>query len=143
MNEGIGEEKTYISAPASDWWPEQVQTSAMGYFTSSDGVFGKDSSFKRSYSRGGRYGLDSFANSYWGNGVSRRSTTRLKTWITKHRAMTCQDAEDHLAIHCRGRILCCIQDGYRSNPAPKLPRECGFPQALDTPVHEDNTMCIE
>jgi hypothetical protein len=101
-------------------------------------------SFKLTYRRGGTTGLDGFADSDWGNSVSRRSTTGLMArfnetivlWRSKMQktvSLSTAEAEYYAASEMAIDVI------YLRN----LLENMGFPQAPDTPVYEDNTACIE
>jgi hypothetical protein len=101
-------------------------------------------SFKLTYRRGGTTGLDGFADSDWGNSVSRRSTTGLMArfnetivlWRSKMQktvSLSTAEAEYYAASEMAIEVI------YLRN----LLENMGFPQAPDTPVYEDNTACIE
>ena len=102
------------------------------------------SSFKLTYRSGKGHGLDGFADSDWGNSVSRRSTTGLlarynktivlwRSKLQKTISLSTAEAEYYAASEIAIEII------YLRN----LLSNMGFPQGDDTPVYEDNTACIE
>jgi hypothetical protein len=108
------------------------------------GYLSYQSSFKLTYRQGINTGLDGFADSDWGNNVSRRSTTGLVarynksivTWRSKLQktiSLSTAEAEYYAVSEMAIEII------YLRN----LLRNMGFPQNDDTPVYEDNTACIE
>ena len=101
-------------------------------------------SFKLSYQIGGSEGLDGFADSNWGNIITRRSTTGLLAlfnrgvimWRSKmHKtvSLSTAEAEYYSALEVAVEVL------YIRN----LLANMGFEQAPDTQVYEDNAACIE
>ena len=108
------------------------------------GYLNYQSSFKLTYCSGKGTGLDGFADSDWGNSVSRRSTTGLlarynrsivlwRSKLQKTIALSTAEAEYYAASEIAIEII------YLRN----LLHNMGFPQGDDTPVYEDNTACIE
>ncbi len=92
-------------------------------------------SFKLSYQRGGSNGLDGFADSYWGNSITRRSTTGLFAWynlgvvqwrskMQKTVSLSTAGAEYHSASEMAFEVL------YLRN----LLENMGFMPAPDTQV---------
>jgi hypothetical protein len=112
------------------------------------GYLSYQSSFKLTYRQqrrqGTKNGLDGFADSDWGNNVSRRSTTSLvarfnksiviwRSELQKTISLSTAEAEYYAVSEMAIEII------YLSN----LLRNMGFPQDDDTPIYEDNTACIE
>jgi hypothetical protein len=108
------------------------------------GYLEENPSFKLTYQKGGSEGLDGFADSDWGNSVSRRSTTgllaRFNHGIVKWRSkmqktvsLSTAEAEYYAASEMAIEII------YLRN----LLENMGFGEKPDTPVYEDNTACIE
>lgn len=122
------------SAGASHW---AALHHLMGYLEA-------NKSFKLTYHKVGKGGLEGYADSDWGNSVSRRSTTGLMVrynegmvlWRSKMQktvSLSTAEAEYYAASEMGIEIL------YLRN----LLGNMGFTQKPDTPVYEDNTACIE
>jgi hypothetical protein len=101
-------------------------------------------SFKLVYRRGNYNGFDDFADSYRGNSESHRSTTGLlarynksvvmwRSRMPQTIALSTAEAEYYSASEIAVEII------YPRN----LIGNMGLLQEDDTPVHEDNTTCIE
>ena len=57
--------------------------------------------------------------------------------------MEVEDAEDYGALYGGGRVLLSIDGGHRGSIRRFLLDGLGFAQARPTPIHEDNSACIE
>ncbi len=90
------------------------------------GVLNSNPSFKLVYRRGNYNGLDGFADSDWGNSESHRFTTGLLALYNKSIVLWSSRMQKTMALST-------AEAEYYS--ASEI--------AVDTPVYEDNTACIE
>ncbi len=107
------------------------------------GYLEDNSSFKLTYQKGDSEGLHGFADSDWGNSVSRRSTTCLlarfnhgivkwRSKMQKTASLSTTEAEYYAALEMAIEIICLLN----------LLENMGFGEKPDTPVYKDNTECI-
>jgi hypothetical protein len=100
-------------------------------------------SFKLTYSRGGTSGLDGFADSDWGNSVSRRSTTGLMTRFNETFVLWRSKMQKTIALSTAEVEYAASEIAIEVIYLQNLLKNMGLPQAPDTPVYEDNTACIK
>jgi hypothetical protein len=119
----------------------------MGSSAPRGGILGGKPQLQADVPQGGSQGdlrTGGFADSDWGNSVSRRSTTGLMArfnetimlWRSKMQktiSLSTAEAEYYAASEMAIEVI------YLQN----LPENMGFPQAPGTSVYEDNTACIE
>ncbi len=77
------------------------------------GYLEENPSVKLSYQRGRSDGLDGFADSDWGNSITRRSTTDLLARYNREWSSGGPRAEDGIAFDGGSRVLLCVGNGYR------------------------------
>ncbi len=101
-------------------------------------------SFKLTYTQGGEGELDGFADTDWGNSVSRRSTTGLMARFNKGIILRRSKMQKTVSLSTAGsEYYAALEMGIEILYLRNLIRNMGFQQRPDTPVYEDNTACIE
>ena len=96
------------------------------------------SSFKLTYRQDTKTGLDGFADSDWGNNVSRRSTTGLvarynksiviwRSKLQKTFNLTFNMIQDNISFNSGSRILCFFRDGDRNYSPSHFIAQYGLP----------------
>ena len=89
-------------------------------------------------------GLAGYADSDWGNSISRRSTTGLMAQYNKGMVLWRSKMQKTIALStAEAEYYAASEMGIEIMYLRNLLRNMGFPQDPDTPVYEDKTAYME